>query len=420
MSGAFQHDEAQDPWGGGLPSGWRVQTLGEICDRNDGRIQTGPFGSQLHAADYIENGVPSVMPKDIVGDRINDSTIARVSQADADRLSLHRLEVGDVVYARRGDIGRRALVTATESGWLCGTGCLRIRLNSAEVSPEYLFAYLGHPVLRKWVEDRALGATMLNLNTGILRAVPLRFPAIAEQRRIADILYKADALRVKRRAALAQLDTLTQAIFIEMFGDPVTNPKCWERRTLGSLLPPGETVSYGVVQPGGDFDDGVPLIRAGDLEGGVIRRTALKRIDPVIEAAYKRSRLIGDEILVSCVGSIGQVAVADASVAGFNVARAVARLRIGERASRSFVAAYLRTDCAQAYFRSELRTVAQPTLNIKQLAELPLYQPPRSLQDAFDGPSRLVEHVRSKYASSLTELDALFASLQHRAFRGEL
>src|SRR5690606_18355557 len=122
-----------------------TRTLGEICDEVDGIIQTGPFGSQLHQSDYQECGIPVVMPKDLIDGRVSTESIARVGAEDAERLSRHRLEAGDIVYGRRGDIGRKALITDREAGYLCGTGCLRISLGSKVVDPTYLHYYLSQP-----------------------------------------------------------------------------------------------------------------------------------------------------------------------------------------------------------------------------------------------------------------------------------
>src|SRR5205823_15132048 len=100
---------------------WNDRTLGEISDEVDGVIQTGPFGSQLHESDYVKSGVPVVMPKNIIDGRVSTEGIACISERDAKRLERHLLDIGDIVYGRRGDIGRRALIRERERGWLCGT-----------------------------------------------------------------------------------------------------------------------------------------------------------------------------------------------------------------------------------------------------------------------------------------------------------
>lgn len=147
---------------------------------------------------------------------------------------------------------------------------------------------------------------------------------------------------------------------------------------------------------------------------------SLKRIASTIEASYKRSRLRGDEILVSCVGSIGVVALADQSLKGFNIARAVARIPLAENTCRVFMAAYLKSDFVQRYFTNELRTVSQPTLNIKQISETTVILPPRDLQREFAHCIAAVEKLKAAHRASMGEMDTLFASLQFRAFRGEL
>jgi type I restriction enzyme S subunit len=130
--------------------------------------------------------------------------------------------------------------------------------------------------------------------------------------------------------------------------------------------------------------------------------------------------LRGDEILVSCVGSIGVVALADESVKGFNIARAVARIPLGSDVRREFIAEALKTQAIQRYFTSELRTVSQPTLNIKQLSETLVPIPPEALQKSFEKKIESLRALKKASQASLLNLDVLFTSLQHRAFHGEL
>ena len=106
-------------------SEWKEYRLGEIAD-----IQTGPFGSQLHQRDYVTVGTPCIMPTNI-GTRLNIDTtnIAHVKKEDVERLNRHCVKEGDIIYSRRGDIEKCAYILPENEGWLCGTGCLRIRIN---------------------------------------------------------------------------------------------------------------------------------------------------------------------------------------------------------------------------------------------------------------------------------------------------
>lgn len=154
----------------------RDSTLGREVQRCGGFIQTGPFGSQLHASDYQTDGVPVVMPQDLQSRRVSVERVARVSRTKAGSLDRHRLQVGDVVYSRRGDVERHALISDRETGWLCGTGCLLIRPGKAWPSQAYLSEWLNLLETRTWLKQHAVGATMPNLNTGILAALPIRVP----------------------------------------------------------------------------------------------------------------------------------------------------------------------------------------------------------------------------------------------------
>jgi type I restriction enzyme S subunit len=198
----------------GIPQGWNRPSLQSVCSE-DG-IQTGPFGSQLHQSDYTESGVPVVMPKDLIGFRIACDTIARIDEAMADKLARHRIALGDTVYGRRGDIGRRAFVSRRELGWLCGTGCLRIRPNPDAINPRFLFDTLGAPDTAGTIANRAHGATMPNLNATILKSLPILVPPRCLQdsyaeavnpmfEMIATLVGKNETLRATRDLLLPRL-----------------------------------------------------------------------------------------------------------------------------------------------------------------------------------------------------------------------
>lgn len=179
---------------------WIACTLGELATKNG--LQTGPFGSQLTAGEYIEGdeGVPVIMPRDIENGRINEDTIARVSKAKADELCRHRLMRGDILFSRRGELGRIGFVTEKEAGWLCGTGCLRARI-SERANAEYLMHFLNLQQVCQWLEEHAVGQTMLNLNTSIIAGLPLSLPPLLEQKAIADLLSAWD-IAIERTLAL--------------------------------------------------------------------------------------------------------------------------------------------------------------------------------------------------------------------------
>jgi type I restriction enzyme S subunit len=198
--------------------GWTTKTIGDLCDGAGGKVQTGPFGSQLHESDYSETGIPFVMPQDIIGGRIDETRIARVSEPHVDRLRRHKLAKGDIIYGRRGDIGRQALIRDENVGWLCGSGCIKITLGKSIVLPEFVHRYLQIPEIISWIEGQAIGATMANLNTNILRRVPVSYPTkMASQRKIAAILSAYDELIENNKRRIALLEKMAEEIYREWF-----------------------------------------------------------------------------------------------------------------------------------------------------------------------------------------------------------
>ena len=155
----------------GLPEGWSIRLLADLCAEGDG-IQTGPFGSQLHQSDYTDTGVPVIMPKDIKNNKVDCNGTARIPESLADKLGRHRMLPGDTVYGRRGDIGRRAFIGKRQTGFFCGTGCLRIRPDPQKINARYLFETLGSPATSGFIANQAKGSTMPNLSAGALKKVP--------------------------------------------------------------------------------------------------------------------------------------------------------------------------------------------------------------------------------------------------------
>jgi len=198
---------------------WKTHTIGEICDIGGGEVKTGPFGSQLHQSDYNSCGIPVVMPKDIIDGTISVSSIARVSDEHVSRLARHQLSQGDIVYGRRGDIGRQALIREHNEGWLCGTGCLRLSIGSnAPLTCTFLHLYLRQPEVIKWISNQAVGATMPNLNTAILRSIPITFPICTlYQEKITSLITSYDTLIENNNRRIAILEEMAQTLYREWF-----------------------------------------------------------------------------------------------------------------------------------------------------------------------------------------------------------
>ncbi len=160
-------------------------------------------------------------------------------------------------------------------------------------------------------------------------------------------------------------------------------PEGWRVLPLSALVDPERGISYGVVQPGREVTDGVPIVRVADLRGGRVDSTAPMRVAQEIAERYRRTRLVGGEVLLSLVGTVGAVAIAAPELAGWNTARAVGVIPPRHDVDARWLAFTLRSPALQAVMESWCTTTVQPTLNLKEVAQLPIPMPPRNVRDGI-------------------------------------
>jgi type I restriction enzyme S subunit len=195
---------------GWIPKEWEEISLGDIARRSGGLLQTGPFGSQLHAHEYTVEGIPVVMPQDMVDGEVSAEQIARITERKASALARHRLKPNDVVFSRRGDLSRCVAIDERQAGWVCGTGCLLARLPASEVNAHWLALVYQQPVTQSQVMGRAVGSTMANLNTSILAAISIARPTVIEQNEIAKRI-ASTSLRIRTEERTLQKLRLDKA-----------------------------------------------------------------------------------------------------------------------------------------------------------------------------------------------------------------
>lgn len=280
---------------------WQKVRLGSISTS----IQTGPFGSQLHQSDYSEFGIPVVMPKDMINGGIIEEGIARVNDEHVNRLKRHKVKEGNILYSRRGDVGRCAFITEKEEGWLCGTGCLKVELDTNKCLPSFVFYLLQREDTVGWVENHAVGSTMPNLNTGILAKLPLHLPPLPTQQKIASILSTYDTLIENNTKRIRLLEQMAENLYKEWFvrfrfpgheNVEMENglPKGWKVERIGNVC---ETIGGGTPSTsnenywGGDIKwvtpsditskSSLPLLNiAGRITEEGLKRSSAKLLPP--------------------------------------------------------------------------------------------------------------------------------------------
>lgn len=340
--------------------------------------------------------------------------------ADAPSRARQLVRADDVLVSTvRPNLNAVARVPQKLDGATASTGFCVIRPRSEKLDSGYLFHWVRSSHFVSNMVRMATGASYPAVSDRIVLDSKVPLPSLLKQRRIAEILDKADALRAKRRAAIAQLDTLSQSIFLDMFGDP-KNSKGWREAGLQEVVKAGTVITYGIVQAGEEFPGGVPYIRTGDIVDGEIVRDGLRHTDPTLADKFNRSRVQAGEIVMSIRATVGTTALVPLDLDGANLTQGTARIAPGEHIDGLYLLHLLRAPGTQHWISRQIKGATFREITLTRLRELPVVVPPMFLQRAFSRRVEAVDKLTASHRSSFFKLDELFASLQHRAFRGEL
>ena len=347
---------------------WKETTLGELVKGFGGLIQTGPFGAQLKQSEYTEEGVPVIMPTDISDGRVKVDRIARVPEATASRLARHRIKPDTIVFPRRGEITKRAYITEEQSGWVCGTGCLKIEAPENVIFPKFLYYQMGTTDSVDWLQKNAVGATMLNLSGEILARYPVKFPDLPTQQRIAGILSAYDDLIENNRRRIGLLEQAARLLYREWFvhlrfpGHETAKivdglPEGWSRCVVEDLL----VLQRGFDLPVGDRKEGdVPVYGSTGIVG-----------------FHNEPKVPAPAIITGRSGSLGQVAISDTPCWPLNTALWVKELK-GIPATLGY---FLLVGLELEKYNGG---ASVPTLDRKVVHRLPAVRPSSDVADQFD------------------------------------
>jgi len=343
-----------------------------------------------------------------------------------------RLVKNDDKMLREGD-----LLVSTANSWnLVGKCCwvpplkyaaaaggfiAALRGDQSKVDPRYLYHWFNSPDTQSDARNCGRQTTNIsNMDIGRCLALKIPVPPLPEQRRITAILDKADALRAKRSEAIAKLDQLLQSVFLEMFGDPVTNPKQWPVATVGNCC---EKVTVGiVVRPASYYvESGVPAIRS--LNIGVNRIVGDDFVyfsEKDNFGPLKKTMLRTGDVVAVRSGQPGKAAVISPEFDGANaidvlIARTERSVLLPE-----FLAYFMNSSAGKKLVLKEQRGQVQKHLNVKQLSEAEIPLPPLKEQKRFIIFARAAGELEKNLKAASSKFDALFAGIQSRTFSGAL
>lgn len=388
----------------------RTVTLGKIC-----HVTTGQSAPQESTA-FGSSGTPFVRAgslERLCGGDCEES----LELVPSDQASKYRLKVfpkGTVVFAKSGMSAKLGRVYRLRCECHVVSHLAAV-LPSDHVDSSYLHRWFEYSPPSRLIENDAYPS----IKTSTLEKLKIPLPPLPEQRRIAAILDKTDALRAKRRETIAKLDQLLESVFLEMFGDPVANPKMWDPGTLGDVV---EKMQYGPRFYNEAYsENGTRIVRITDLDAtGKLNFYAMPRMDVTDEDLEKHALRPGDLIFARTGATVGKVALLKPSDPICVAGAYFIRLRFKGSVLPEYVFNALRSKSIQTLIAVKSRQAAQQNFSGPGLRELPMPVPPRDQQKRFVVIANEIEACRCKMQESVEPTDHIFSALQRQAFAGML
>lgn len=380
-------------------------------------IVDGPFGSNLKLSDYCARGVPVLQGKNITNDRFRWFDVRFISEGKAWELRRSKVSVGDLLIVKIGSIGYSAIIDNL-NGFpfaIIPANLAKVTLNEEVVFPKFIAQYLTSPEVKRKLISLASKTAQPALSLTKIKELPVPLPPLPIQKQIAAILEKADAAREKRRQANQLTEQFLQSAFLEMFGDPVTNPKGWKKKKIleiGSVVT-GNTPSKKSVEFYSKRD--VSFFKPDDF-GDVIRVLRSSRDFLSSLGAEEARKCPQGTVLTTCIGIIGKVGILEEDSCFNQQINAVVPnygLVISEYLAHAIFG-------IKPLLNSRANAPVVPILNKGQFSLIELPIPPLEKQQKFATLVEKVEALRTKQRENEKELEELFQSLMQRAFKGEL
>ena len=385
------------------PPGWDFATVGDLAKPEKGSIRIGPFGSALKKHEYSENGIRVLGIEDVHPNQFLSDRCKYIPDAKFCELRQYEVSDGDVLVTNMGTVGRACAVPAGTQRSIISSHLIKVSLNRSRADPAYLCWMLNYsPLVVAQIRAKSHGAIMAGFNSSLLKSLRIPLPPLAEQKQIAGILDAADALRVKRREALAQLDTLLQSTFLDMFGDPVTNPMGWEVVSVGDEIGFLTSGSRGWAKY--YAKDGDTFIRIQNLKDGQLDLGDIAFVNAPESAEAKRTTVEPGDVLLSITADLGRTAVVPGGIAKAHINQHLAILRFTSL-NPVFVSHQLASKGGQAQFDRLNREGVKAGLNFNDVKSIRLTNPPLDLQHRFAAIVESIEHQKASQRTHLAELD---------------
>ena len=375
---------------------------------------------------FSKEGIPFLRVNNIQDGKINLGDVLFIDSKTDQALARSRILKKDVIISIAGTIGKTAVIPANAPAMNCNQALAIIRLHN-NVDPYYFNHWLNTGDAFRQITGSKVTATISNLSLGCIKKLKIPLPPIDEQRRIAAILDQADAIRRKRQQAIALTDELLRSTFLEMFGDPVINPKGWEVKKLEEVA----LKRKGAIKCGpfgsqlliSEFvKDGIPVYGIDNVQKNEFVWAKPKYITTEKYEQLKSFSIQDEDVLISRTGTVGRTCVAPPdiprSILGPNLLKVSLNTNKMLPKYLSYALNHSNPLIEEIKRMSPGATVA--VFNTTNLKALRLTIPHINLQSQFVNFTENVELTKQKESNYLTESNNLFNSLLQRAFKGQL
>ena len=349
---------------------------------------------------------------------VNRNGITEVTPNEAPSRARQLVRSRDVLVATvRPNLNGVAMVPEEYEGATASTGYCVLRADSKSLDSQYLYYWVQTNTFVADMMEKATGANYPAVSDKIIKESKIPLPPLTEQKRIAAILDKADAIRRKRQQAIQLADEFLRSVFLDMFGDPVTNPKGWDCYKLEDLV--SKPITYGILKPEEFVPDGIPMLRIQDLKQGAIDvKGEFHLVSENLSGQYKRTVLEGGEIVISLVGSIGIVARIPLELKGSNVHRNLGVIKLKDSSVAEYVESFMQLPQFMTILERVSKGGVHKLLNLADLKEVEIPIPAVGMIEKY---TAIKEHVRGLIAKSkAAEKELIFESLSQKAFSGQL
>lgn len=391
----------------------------EIASKGIYPIGDGDHG-QIKPSMYKDSGIPYIRVADMDWDgEINYDKMVYISKEVNDANKKSHLFPGDILISKTGaTIGKIVLIpdSIPLANTTASIGKVTLDLNKAD--PRYVFWCMKSHDFQSQMWRVSHKSAQPGFNVKDLKEFEIPLPNLKTQKRIASILDDAQALKQKTEKLLAEYDELAQSIFLDMFGDPVTNPKGWEVKKLGEILSFLTSGSRGWAKY--YSEDGNIFLRIQNVGYNHLKLNEIKYVNAPNSAESNRTRVQAGDVLLTITADLGRTAVIPKNFPAANINQHLAILRLVKDVSPHFVSAFMASHGGQSLFFNLDKGGVKAGLNFQDIKSYRIFVPPFKLQNEFANKIALIEQQKELAKQELKEAEDLFNCLLQKAFKGEL